>query len=69
MSAGPDVVLNMLDRLLLELEEEPERWENRTLPEYLDAMRAWLDARSRGEKAELSWELVAQMLRAARIYE
>lgn len=62
-------VLDTLDQLLDDLERNPDGWENPTLPRYLDAMKAWLEASHRKEPREPSWDLIVDMLTAAKIYE
>lgn len=56
--------------------EEPERWENADLASFMRAWSAWLGDmdeyfRNRDEPipSEPSWQLIAQMLLAARVYE
>lgn len=58
------------------LVEEPEVWENDSLATFLRAWSAWLSDMdgyfvNRGEPVpeEPSWQLIAQMLLAARVYE
>jgi hypothetical protein len=65
----PEDVLECLDQLLEDLEKNPDGWENPTLPRYLDAMRAWLEASQRKNPREPSWDLIIDMLEAAKIYE
>lgn len=56
--------------------EQPEKWENNSIEDFLRAWSAWLTDmdgyfKNRGEEVptEPSWQLIAQMLLAARIYE
>lgn len=65
-----------LDRLADSLVEEPEDWENEKLERFLRAWSVWvvdMDGYflNRGETAprEPTWQLMAQMLLAARVYE
>ena len=69
MNDGLDKVLKMLDALMEDLERNPDGWENPTLPRYLESMRAWLEASQRKSPSEPSWDLIADMLEAAKIYE
>lgn len=53
----------------------PANWENRSLPDYLAALAAWL-ADSEGYHADRGvpvpadgWQVVADALRAAAVYE
>ena len=65
-----------IDQLADSFVEQPEVWENDTLERFLRAWSAWLGDMdgfflNRGEDvpAEPSWQLIAQMLLAARVYE
>lgn len=69
MNDGLDKVLKTLDALMEDLERNPDDWENPTLPRYLDAMRAWLNDSQSKSPREPSWDLIANMLKAAKIYE
>lgn len=59
-----------------QLRDHPERWENRDLDTYLEALAAWAEDmdgyfEGRGEPVpdSPSWSLIAQLLKAASIYE
>ncbi len=69
MTDGLDRVLKTLDSLMEDLARNPDGWENATLPRYLESMRAWLEASQRKSPTAPSWELIADMLEAAKIYE
>ena len=65
-----------IPRLQNELVLNPHRWENCSLPAYLDALAAWVEDmdgyfKNRGEPVPASptWKLVGQMLLAAGMYE
>lgn len=64
-----DDVITTLHKLIADLNDKPEEWENPTLESYLEALVAWLtDVRQRvGD--EPSWRLVESALRAAKVYE
>jgi hypothetical protein len=58
------------------LDAEPDHWDNDNLALFLDAMHAWVVDMDgyflgRGEAlpVEASWQLFAQILLAARVYE
>lgn len=58
------------------IDKEPDRWENANLDEFLRAWAAWVEDMdgyflNRGESVPStpSWQLIAQMLLAARVYE
>ena len=65
-----------LENLADSLIEEPEVWENDTLERFLRAWSAWIAdmdgyfvRQGLAVPATPSWQLVAQMLLAARVYE
>jgi hypothetical protein len=60
-------ILRKLDELREDLKAHPDEWENPTLDDYLEGMRAWLADSSGNE--EPSWELFARILDAGRSYE
>ncbi len=62
-------VLSTLDRLIEDLANNPDTWENPTLDRFLEAMRAWLKDSPMADRATPSWSLISDMLEAARIYE
>lgn len=78
-AGGPmtrEQLVAFLDQLADSFLKEPERWENADLESLLRAWSAWLEDMdgfflNRGESvpSEPSWQLVAQMLLAARVYE
>lgn len=63
-------------KLAEDLRQHPDRWENGDLGSYLEAMAAWLEDMdgyyaNKGMRVPdvPSWELLAEILQAARIYE
>ena len=60
-----DDALETPNKLQDDLLANPDAWENPTLERYLEAMTAWLG----DVKREPSWELICDMLEAAKIYE
>ena len=62
-------VLETIRYLLADLKANPDAWENPTLERYLDAMSAWLEASGKKQNRPPSWELIVEMLEAAKIYE
>lgn len=68
-------VLVVLTHLRTNLESDPDSWENSTLPGFLEAMAAWLSTFPQAyvnldeSVPEADWKLLADCLRAARIYE
>lgn len=69
MNEGLRKVLEALGSLRADLERNPEAWENPTLPRYLESMQAWLEASQEKSLREPSWDLIVDMLEAAKIYE
>ena len=65
----------VITRLRSDLTEHADEWENSTLERFLDAMAAWLSAFPQsyintGESTpDPDWRFVADLLRAARVYE
>jgi len=65
-----------LSSLISELEHNPEKWENKSLPEYLEALKAWVNDMDGYYKninyntpQNVNWGIFADMLTAAKIYE
>ena len=64
-------------RLLKDLQERPDQWENANLLDYLEALAAWVQNmmdvyyHNQGEPVpkHLTWRNLADILLAARIYE
>lgn len=54
-----------------DLAARPEAWENADLPQFLEAMEAWLSSGAMGQELEATsrWRVLAQTLLAARSYE
>lgn len=62
--------------LIRDLESRPSEWENRTLPEFLEAMTGFVGdldgyCKNRGELGapEPTWKLFAEILLASSMYE
>jgi hypothetical protein len=68
-------LVRVITHLRSDLAEHPEDWENGTLAQFLDAMAAWVESfpksyiNSAEPIPEPDWRFVADILRAARIYE
>ena len=63
------IVLQTLRELRQDLERSPDQWENPTLERYLEAAGAWLHDWQNKHDEPLTWELVAKLFLAARVYE
>lgn len=68
--------LTFLELLREDFREHSSEWENPTLPRYLEALQAWtadMDGyyRNMGQPIpeNVSWQVFADILRAARVYE
>jgi hypothetical protein len=75
-ASGRQQVIVILEELLDQWRAGPPGdWENHSIPEYLEAMSAWLSVyehshANRGQSAPADgWIVFAQALRAAAIYE
>lgn len=62
-------VVKVLGELREDLRQRPEQWENPTLDRYLEAAGAWLGDWQSKHDEPLTWELVAKLFLAAKIYE
>jgi hypothetical protein len=68
--------LALLRALVQELREKPETWENNTLPLFLEATAAWTEDmdgyyqnQGRAVPDQPTWQVLAEMFLAARVYE
>ncbi|WP_426453013.1 DUF7660 family protein [Paenibacillus sp. S-38] len=61
-------LIRFLVELRKDLSEQPEGWENRTLDGHFEAMEAWLTD-SEAVPSDPTWQTIADLLLAARIYE
>jgi hypothetical protein len=61
--------IEAIHKLCSDLQRNPDSWENPTLERYLEAMGAWLEGYGNKANPPPSWELIIQMLEAAKIYE
>jgi hypothetical protein len=62
--------------LLLSLQQDDSKWENRTLEDYLGAMQSWMEdmdgyyLNKGGEPpTNIRWDVFADILQAASVYE
>jgi hypothetical protein len=75
--SSPEDFARFVDALRKELMESPQTWESLTLPDYLEAMSAWLRDASRSKDSPAhaflnegaSWRTFARIMTAASIYE
>ncbi len=58
-----------IHNLLSGLKNNPNEWENPSLDPYLDAMAAWLEGAGKKDNQPPSWDLIIDMLEAAKSYE
>lgn len=64
-----DDTLRTLSELRESIKREPEKWENSTLEQYLEAMMRWLEDMKHRVGDKPCWELFSLMLEAAKLYE
>jgi|RhiMethySRZTD1v2_1073278.scaffolds.fasta_scaffold01968_8 hypothetical protein len=64
-----DDTIEAIRDLVLDLQQNQDYWPNAELSEYLEAMAAWLDGYGKKHDPAPSWDLIIQMLSAAKIYE
>ncbi len=69
-----EAFLDFLEALRTDYLTNPEDWENRTVAEYVDAMRSWIEDYSACGQNDVDWEdanyaTMAKILYAGRIYE
>ena len=74
--SSPEDLARFVKVLRKQMIESPEKWESVTLPDYLEAMSAWLedasDPRSQANailREGPTWRTFAQILGAASMYE
>jgi len=62
-------VIERLRELRQDLLDHPQDWENHTLSDYLESLQAWLEDTRERVPAEPSWDFIANLLGAGKIYE
>ncbi|MGW6650234.1 hypothetical protein AMK23_21415 [Streptomyces sp. CB02130] len=74
--SGREGMIDFLRSAASDLTQSGDDWENATLQEFLEAWAAWLQDTpgwfaNRGEPvpSQPSWDLLAKMVLAARVYE
>jgi hypothetical protein len=66
---GAQILREGIARLIEDLENHPEAWQNLTLPDYLDAIQAWLEDAEESVPEEPSWEFIIKLFRIGKVYE
>ena len=68
--------INFVELLLENLKNNPEEWENKTLPNFLDAIASWTEDmdgyyinNNLPIPENIDWKVFANILAAAKIYE
>jgi hypothetical protein len=64
-----DDVVKAVRHLSVQLERNPQSWENPTLDRYLEAMASWREDSGKRDDQPTSWGLIIQMVQAAKIYQ
>jgi hypothetical protein len=67
--SGVEVALEGLRKLREDLQTNPDAWQNHTLPDYLEAIEAWLEATKDRAPAQPTWDFVVGLLGVGKIYE
>ena len=68
MKTREDVIAT-IEEILVDLKANPDSWENPSIERYLDAMGRSLEGYGNKHNPQPSWDLIIQMLEAAKIYE
>jgi len=75
IQSQPDFVA-FSQALVKDLKENPDGWENRDLPGFLEALGAWVDdmngyyqAKGGAIPLQPSWKMLGEVLLAAKVYE
>jgi hypothetical protein len=58
--------IRFLNALAADFEADHDAWQNRTVPDYLNAVTAWLND---SETPDTDWKFAAKMLYCGKIYE
>lgn len=68
--------IQLLSSLAQDVKYNPKDWENRDLPSFLEAMASWIEDmdgfysnQHKPIPTNISWEVFADIMLAARIYE
>lgn len=66
--------LSFIQRLIVDYRENPQKWENKSVDEYLQAMVSWIEDFSSSEFNNIDWNKIdyttlAKLLYMGKIYE
>ena len=68
--------IEFLNLLIVDLKQNSDTWENKTLDRYLEAMSSWIEDmngyyqnRNEPVPSNISWKVYADILMASKIYE
>ena len=66
--------LSFLAQLAADFRASPQEWENRTVDQYLEAMRSWVEDFSTSEYNDVDWSrveysIMARILYMGKLYE
>lgn len=66
--------LSFIQRLVVDYRENPQKWENKSVDEYLQAMVSWIEDFSSSEFNNIDWNKIdyttlAKLLYMGKIYE
>lgn len=71
-----DDFVNFIELLIKDYSDNPDEWENQTLDNYFEAMRAWISDMEGYYKnmnhpipKNINWNFIANIMYAAKVYE
>lgn len=72
--SGKEDFLSFIQRLVVDYRENPQKWENKSVDEYLQAMVSWIEDFSSSEFNNIDWNKIdyttlAKLLYIGKIYE
>lgn len=72
--SGKEDFLSFIQRLVVDYRENPQKWENKSVDEYLQAMLSWIEDFSSSEFNDIDWNKIdyitlAKLLYMGKIYE
>lgn len=72
--SGKEDFLSFIQRLVVDYRENPQKWENKSVDEYLQAMISWIEDFSSSEFNDIDWNKIdyitlAKLLYMGKIYE
>lgn len=56
--SGKEDFLSFIQRLVVDYRENPQKWENKSVDEYLQAMVSWIEDFSSSEFNDIDWNKI-----------